>query len=385
MAEERIPLFDLKLPAEALRQAQKVLASGWINTGPKAAELEKSIAAMTGVRYAVAVNSATAGLQLALEALGAGPGREIITTPFTFAATVAAIIRTGAMPVFADIDPGTLNVDPDEVARKVTPQTLCVLPVDIAGHPADYPELLDICERRRLPLVADGAHSLGAAVGRKPVAQMADATVHSFQATKNLTTGDGGIVLSRHKILVERVRLLSQHAMTANAYQRKKSQRWQYDILAPGLKANLTDVHAAIGLGQLPSFRKNQDRRQTLARRYQRYLAELSEYVACPVVKDGYRHAWHLYIVRLHLSRLRIGRTRFMALMAEAGIECGVHYRPLFEMSFYRELGFTSQHFPNAAYAGQRVITLPLYPHLKFAQVDRICGVLRDIVIRFRR
>jgi dTDP-4-amino-4,6-dideoxygalactose transaminase len=385
MSEARIPLFDLKLPSESLKQVREVLASGWVNTGPKVAEFEKGIAAMTGVRYAVAVSSATAGLQLALEALGAGPGREVITSPFTFAATAAAIIRTGAMPVFADIDPGTLNVDPDEVARKVTPQTLCVMPVDVAGHPADYPELADICEKRRLPLVADGAHSLGAAVGRESVAELTDAVVHSFQATKNLTTGDGGMVLTRHKILAERVHLLSQHAMTASAYQRRKSQRWQYDVLAPGLKANLTDVHAAIGLGQLPSFKKNQDRRQTLARRYVRNLAELSDFVTCPVVKDGYRHAWHLYIVRLHLSRLRIERNRFIALMSDAGIECGVHYRPLFEMSFYRELGFTAQHFPNAAYAGQRVLTLPFYAHLKPSQVDRVCNAIRDIVARFRR
>jgi dTDP-4-amino-4,6-dideoxygalactose transaminase len=381
----RIPLFDLKLPPESIRQVRDVLASGWLNTGPKAAEFEKSIAAMVGVRYAVALNSATAGLQLTLEALGCGPGREVVTTPFTFAATSAAIIRAGAMPVFADIDPATLTIDPDEVARKITSRTVCVLPVDVAGHPADYPELGDICDRKHIPLVADAAHSLGAAVGRYSVDRLVDAAVHSFQATKNLTTADGGMVVTRHKIIAERVRLLSQHAMTANAYQRSKSGKWAYDVLAPGLKANLTDVHAAIGLGQLAGFEKNQLRREKIAARYCRNLGDLSDFVVMPVVRDGYRHAWHLFIVRLHLSRLRIRRARFIELMADAGIECGVHYRPLFEMSFYREIGFTRQYFPNAAYAGERVVSLPLYPGLTTSQVDHGCEAVRRIILRFRR
>jgi dTDP-4-amino-4,6-dideoxygalactose transaminase len=385
MATKHIPLFDLKLPAGSFREVREVLASGWLNTGPKVAQFEKSVASMVGVRYAVAVNSATAGLQLALESLGVGPGREVITTSFTFAATAASIIRTGAMPVFADIDPATLNIDPDEVARKITPRTACVLPVDVAGHPADYPELGDVCDRRHVPLVADAAHSLGASIGRYSVARVADAAVHSFQATKNLTTADGGMVVTRHKIVADRVRLLSQHAMTSNAHQRRKSGRWAYDVLAPGLKANLTDVHAAIGLGQLATFEKNQRRREKIAERYSRNLADLSDFVTAPVVKDGYRHAWHLYIVRLHLSRLRIGRTRFISLMAQAGVECGVHYRPLFEMSFYRGIGFTPQYFPNAAYAGKRVVTLPLYPGLKTSQVDRICDAIRKITTHFRR
>ena len=385
MGNRHIPLFDLKLPAASFRCVNEVLKSGWLNTGAKVAQFEKEVASLAGVRYAVAVNSATAGLQLTLESLGVGPGREVITTPFTFAATAAAIIRTGALPVFADIDPATLNIDPDEVARKITRRTACVLPVDVAGHPADYPELNAVCDRKHVPLVADAAHSLGATVGRRSVARLTDAAVHSFQATKNLTTADGGMVLTNHKMIAERVKLLSQHAMTSNACQRRKSGRWAYDVLAPGLKANLTDVHAAIGLGQLATFVKNQERREKLAQRYCRNLADLADFVAMPEVRDGFRHAWHLFIVRLHLSRLRIGRARFIALMAEAGIECGVHYRPLFELSFYREIGFSARYFPKAAYAGQQVVSLPLYPGLKTSQVDTVCGAVRNIVLRFRR
>jgi len=385
MAEKHIPLFDLQLPAASLRGVQEVLKSGWLNTGPKAAEFEKAIAAMTGEKYAVAVNSATAGLQATLEALGAGPGREVITTSYTFAATAASIIRTGAMPVLADIDPVTLNIDPDEVARKVTPHTLAILVVDIAGHPAQYPSLLAISAKRRLPLVADAAHSLGATYAGKSSAQLTDAAIYSFQATKNLTTADGGMVVTRHKAIAERARLLTQHAMTSNAYQRRKANRWEYDVLAPGLKANLTDVSAAIGLGQLATFDATQRRRQAVADRYSRNLSDLSDYLAIPDVQPDCRHAWHLYIIRLHLSRLKISRAKLITLMSEAGIECGIHYKPLFDMSFYRELGFESQHFPNAVYAGRRVVSLPMYPHLKPAQVDRVCDVLRDLVVRHRR
>jgi dTDP-4-amino-4,6-dideoxygalactose transaminase len=229
VVEKRIPLFDLRLPSASMRNVQQVLKSGWLNTGPKAAEFEKAIAARVKEKYAVALNSATAGLQATLEALGAGPGREVITTSLTFAATAASIIRTGAMPVLADIDPATLNIDPDEVARKVTTQTMAILSVDIAGHPADYPALLAISAKRRLPLIADAAHSLGATYAGQSSAQLTDAAVYSFQATKNLTTADGGMVVTRHKLIADRVRLLSQHAMTSNAYQRNQSRRWEYE------------------------------------------------------------------------------------------------------------------------------------------------------------
>jgi len=385
MVNRKIPLFNLKLSAESKRQVREVMTSGWLNSGPKVREFEKVIAGLARVRYAAALSSGSAGLQLTLEALGAGPGKEVITTPFTFVATAAAIIHTGATPIFADINPATLTIDPDEVARKITTETQCVLPVDIAGRPADYNRLAALCKRYNLSLVADAAHSLGARIGKKSIAQLADAAVHSFQATKNLTTADGGMVLSRHKALIERVRLLARHGMTTTAFQRRNSQRWAYDVVELGHKANLSDLHAAVGLGQLSVFEKNQAHRDRLAERYLRHLDGLQDYLELPTVSSGEYHAWHLFIIKLHLSRLRIGRNRFMALLADAGIETGVHYRPLFEMSFYRELGYAEQYFPNAAYAGRRVMSLPLYPELKLADVDFVCDRIAGIVRRFAR
>jgi len=278
-----------------------------------------------------------------------------------------------------------LNIDPDEVARKVSPQTACVLPVDIAGCLADYRSLRNICKHHDLPLIADASHSLGATCRKRTVAQLADAAIHSLQATKNLTAAEGGLVVSRHKILVDQVRLLSTHAMTATAHKRRKTGSWTYDVVDLGLKANLSDVHAAIGLGQLSVFEKNQAKRARLAQRYCKRLESLAEHFELPPVGDHCQHAWHLFIIRLHLSRLRIKRDRFIRLMADSGIECGVHYRPIFELSYYRRLGFTAQYFPNAAYAGRRVVSLPMHPELTMADIDFVCDNIERILRKHAR
>jgi len=380
MEKRSIPLYDLKLSPGTKKQVNAVLSSGWLSTGPLARELEKQIAKLAHVRYTAAVSSATAGLQLTLEALGARKGTEVITSPFTFCATAEAILRSEAIPVFADIDPITLNIDPDEIERKITSKTLCVMPVDIAGHPADYKSLGAICRRHRLPLIADASHTLGATYRGRTVAQMADAAIHSFQATKNVTSAEGGIVASRHQALVERIQLLSRHAMTTNAFQRRQANKWEYDVVGLGFKANLSDIHAAVGLGQLAVFEKNQVKRGSIAARYVKGLTGLEDYLEPPPADNACHHAWHLFIVRLHLSRLKIDRDRFIKLMAREGVQCGVHYKPLFEMSYYQQLGFLPQYFPNAAYAGQRVVSLPMFPQLSMTDVDYVCEKVRRII-----
>ncbi|MBU0983752.1 MAG: DegT/DnrJ/EryC1/StrS family aminotransferase [candidate division Zixibacteria bacterium] len=385
MAERRIPLFDLKLSPAAIREVNSVLISGWLTTGARVQAFERELAAVTGVRYVSAVSSATAGLFLTLEALGCGPGTEVITTPFTFVATAEAILRNGALPIFADIDPVTLNIDPDEVERKITDRTACVLVVDIGGYPCEYRRLREICDARKIPLVADASHSLGARYLRKTTAQQVDAAVYSFQATKNVTTAEGGAVISRHRILTDRVKLCSLHAMTRTAYQRRQEKHWQYDIVDLGYKGNLSDVHAAIGLGQLQGFAANQKKRQAIADRYRHGLAGIGDWVRSAKPVRGRIPAWHLYIVRLRLSRMGIDRDDVIRLMAESGVECGVHYRPLFDMSFYQTLGLSRQFFPNAAYAGDRVISLPMYPELRLRDVDYVCDRLRSIVMQYSR
>lgn len=381
--DSTIPLFDLKLSRQALDSAAACLKSGWLNTGPRVARFEKSVARRMKVRHAAAVSSATAGLQLILQVIGAGKGKRVITSPFTFVATVEAIIHTGARPVFVDIDPANLTIDPDLIERKMNSQTVAVLPVDIAGRLSDYQRLRRICNSKKLPLIADAAHSVSATWRGRSAASLADAAVLSFHVTKNLTCGEGGMVLSRHKHLIEEVRLLAGHGLTSAAYGRKQKGQVGYDALELGYKANMSELHAAIGLGQLEVLNSEQTKRERLAERYLSNLSHLSEYMELPPVNKSGQHGWHLFIIKLNLPRLIIDRDRFIGLMAKAGVECGVHYRPIFELTHYRKLlRLSDSHCPKAANAGLRVVSLPMWPGLKLKQVDQVCGAIENIVRR---
>ena len=385
-APKKISLYDIKLSPAAIKQATDTLKSGWLSSGPKVAAFEKAIAEKMATRYAVAVGSATSGLQMVLTAIGAEPGKEVITTPFTFVATVEAIMATGATPVFADIDPHTLNLDADEVYRKFSRHTLAVMPVDIGGFPADYEILKIICKNRQIPLIADAAHSIGTAFKGRPVPRHTDAAVISFHATKNLICGEGGMVVSKHKAVVDLVRLMTHHGLTSSAHERRQNRTWEYDAIYPGCKANMSEVHAAIGLGQLTVFEKEQKIRGQLAERYIKNLKPHTDYFELPHSDRRNHHGWHLFILKLHLSHLKIDRNRFIELMGQMGVECGVHYKPVFELSFYRDaLGLSPQYFPNTAYAGRRVITLPLYPSLAPSEVDYVCDCVGKIIKQHAR
>ncbi|MCK4607572.1 MAG: DegT/DnrJ/EryC1/StrS family aminotransferase [candidate division Zixibacteria bacterium] len=380
-SKTRIPLFDLKVSAAAKKEVAKTLTSGWLTSGPRVAAFERAVAKLLGVRYSAAVSSATVGLQLALRAIDIGPGDEVVTTPFTFVATLEAIMATGARPVLADINPDTLNIDPDEIERKITGHTRALVPVDIAGYPADYEQLCAISGEFSIPVVSDSAHAVGSAYRNRSIPRLADASVFSFYSTKNLTCGEGGMVVSKHKTLAETVRCLARHGLTSQAWTRKTGSEQTYDAVSAGFKANMSDVHAAIGLGQLGTLASDQKLRELLAMRYLENLQDLPELVELPTIQRHYRHGWHLFIVRLHLSALKIDRDRFIHLMAARGIECGVHYRPIFELSYYRDaLGLSPQYFPNSAYAGRRVVSLPLYPCLKAGEVDYVCECAAEIL-----
>ena len=383
---KKIPLFDLKISTAAKREVAGVMNSGWLSAGPKVASFEKKIASLLKVPHGVAVNSATAGLQVALQAIGVGPGREVITSPFTYVATVGAIMAVGALPVLADIYPDTLNIDPDEIDRKFSANTGAVIPVDVAGHPANYDELQTLCDRAKVPLIADAAHSIGATYRKHSVPMVADGAVLSFSSTKNLTCGEGGIVLSRHKPFIEMVRLISRNGLTRTTHERRISGNAQYDAVRSGHKASMSELHAAVGLGQLVDFKTQQKKREQLAERYLSNLSDLTDFLEPPVVRKHCKHGWHLFIIRLHLSALKIDRDRFINLMARRGIECGVHYRPLFDLSFYRDhLSLSPQFFPNAAYAGLRVVSLPFFPALKLSEIDTVCEAIHSIVTRHKR
>lgn len=380
-----IRLFDLTVSREAIDEVTRSLKSGWLSTGPRVAQFERAILTAVRAKYAVAVNSATAGLAVALKAAGVGAGAEVVTTPLTFVATIEAILYCGGIPVFADIDAESLTLDAESVSRSLTARTAAVVTVDMAGHPCDYAKLRAVCSRRRIPLIADSAHAFGARYRGKPIPHWTDAAVYSFYATKNLTCGEGGMVVANRKQYMERVRYLSRHGMTSNAFQRQQRGGWEYDVVDLGFKANMSDIHAAVGLGQLQSFESDQKKRRQLVIRYYQNLEGLNEYIDLPFEQPHCRSAWHLFIIKLQSGRLRISRDQFISLMAKDGIECGVHYQPVFDFTYYRTLQRWKKRCPNVVDAASRIVTLPLYPKLTVRDVDSICDRIADLCTKYGR
>jgi dTDP-4-amino-4,6-dideoxygalactose transaminase len=380
MKKVRIPLCDITVSPAAKREVGDTLRTAWLSTGPKARKFEEAVARRLKVKHGVALNSATSGLFLALKGMGIQPDDEVITVPYTFAATVETILHCGARPVMVDIDSTTLTMDPDSLARRISRQTRLVIPVDLAGAACDYKRIRTICSRYEVPILADAAHAFGSLHRGKSMAQLVDAAVYSFYATKNLTCGEGGMVVSKDRKLIDQIRLLSRHGMSSNAHQRKSGGEWEYDISVLGYKANMSDPHAAIGLGQLSRFEKDQRQRERIAARYSKNLSDLTELVELPKVPVASTHSWHLYIIKLIPDRLGLSRDQFVEGMAKQGIECGVHYKPVFEFSYYRKLGYRPSDTPVAASIWKRVVSLPIFPGLTGAQVDRVCDTLRRLL-----
>ena len=381
-----IPFAKPLIGQEEIEAVKRVLESGMLAEGKVSRDFEKMYAEYTGTKFATVTNNGTTALSTALEALNIQPGDEVITSPFTFIASANSIAMVGAIPVFVDVKPDTYNIDPDLIEEAITDKTRAIMPVHIFGMPSDMKHIMDISDSHGLLVIEDACQAHGAEIDGKKVGAFGHVASFSFYATKNLTCGEGGMVLSRHRPFSDLVRILSRHGLTSTAHERSGSGEWKYEAVRAGCKASLSELHAAVGLGQLSDYKRQQKQRERLAERYVKNLSDLREYLEPPVVRKHCRHGWHLFIIRLHLSALKIDRDRFIRLMARRGIECGVHYQPIFELSFYRNhLGLSPQFFPNATYAGRRVVSLPFYPTLKPGEVDRVCESIRSIVIRHHR
>jgi dTDP-4-amino-4,6-dideoxygalactose transaminase len=384
----RAQYLPLTLPAIGEREKQLVLETldtGWITTGKRSIELAERVAKLAGARYGLAVNSATGALHLALVALGVGPGDEVITSAYTFVACVNVIEHVGARPVLVDIEPDTLCMDPAAVERALGPRTRALLTVDYGGHPCDYGRLLPLAERAGVPVLEDAAHALGAAWEGRPVGSFSTITAFSFYATKNLTTGEGGAAVTNDSALAERLGLLSLHGMNRDAWKRYTSTgSWYYEVTAPGFKYNLSDVLAAIGLGQIERFDDMQRRRAALVARYQELLADVPE-VHRPMPRANVTHAWHLYPIALELERLTCDRGRFIAELRSENIGSSVHFIPIhFHPHFRESLGLIEGQFPAAENAYKRAISLPLFATMSDRDVDDVCAAVRKIVAHFR-
>lgn len=380
-----LPFSPPSIGEEEIAAVVATLRSGWVTTGPQCRELEKGMAAFLGQHDALAVNSCTAALHLALAVSGIGPGDEVVTTPFTFAATANVIEHLGARVVFADVEPDTLNIDPVLVERAVTPRTRALVPVHYAGHPAELDALYEIAGHNRLVLLEDAAHALPARYRGRLIGAGVNPVAFSFYATKNLTTIEGGL-LTADPAFLERARPMSLHGMSRDGWKRYDgSGTWAYEITAPGYKYNLTDVAAAIGLVQLRRLPIFQKRRARIAALYANGFKDL-EAIECPTVRSHVEHAWHLYPLRLRPEMLRIGRDRFIEELKARGIGTSVHFIPLHIQPYYRDrYGWKPDDFPVAYTNYLRILSLPLHPLLADSDVTRVIETVRDLVIRNQR
>jgi dTDP-4-amino-4,6-dideoxygalactose transaminase len=377
--EELVELARPDYGEAEIAAVASALASGWTTTGPRTSEFEKAFCEYTGVRYALAVNSGSAALHLALAALRIGPGDEVITTPLTFCATVNAILLTGATPILADVG-DDLNISPDAIERAITSRTRAILPVHLAGLPFDMDAIGSLAEERGLLVVEDAAHAAGSSYGSIRIgAGSSDAVAFSFYATKNLSTGEGGMVTCRDPELRERMRVLSLHGISHDAWERQGAKdNWEYDVVECGFKYNMSDISAAIGLVQLARLDEMNTRRAAIARAYNDAFAGVSG-LELPPDSAKATHVWQLYILRLNLDRLTVDRSQFIAEMRRRGIGCSVHFKPIPMHSYYRDRLDLRDPCARAISEYPRLVSLPLSSRLNDAEVGRVIAAVRDI------
>ena len=354
--------------------------SGWLTTGFKTREFEKKIAEAIGCKHALAVNSCTAALHLALEALGVGPGDEVITSPMTFTATAAVVEHLGARPVFVDVEPDTLNLDARRVEPAITPRTKAILPVHFAGLACDMDPILDAGRRHGIKVVEDAAHAIPPLYKGNLIGTLGDITCFSFYATKNITTGEGGMLATEDDAIAERVKLMHLHGMSRDAWKRyQEAGSWSYEVLAPGFKYNLSDVASAIGIPQLKRCWDFHARRREIARRYHEAFQALDT-IQVPAAPDDAAHGWHLYVIQLQLDRLSIDRDQFIRELSARKIGVSVHFIPLHIQPYYRDrYGYAANDFPNAYGAFQRIISLPIYAKMTDDDVEDVIATVTDI------
>ena len=378
--QDRI-IFGAPLIGEAEAEAvAECIRSGWIGLGERVGRFEQEFAAYKGAPYAAAVSSCSAGLHLALEALGIGPGDEVIAPTLTFCSTIHAILHTGAKPVLVDCERVSMNIDPALAERAITPRTKAMIVVHMCGRSCEMNSILEIARRHDLKLVEDCAHAIETTYHGRGAGLLGDAGCFSFYPTKSITTGDGGMVISRHRELIERVKLLSYNGVATSAWTRFAGNVAGYEVLAAGYKYNMTDLEAALGLPQLPMVEERWAQRERLWRAYDARLSGLP--VRLPEVgARETRHAYHLYTPLLQVEQLSVGREQIVAAMEAENIGVGIHYEPAHTQPFYIErFGRDDEAYPNATYIGERTISLPLSAGMTESDVSDVCAALGRIL-----
>ena len=362
----------------------EVLRSDWITTGPKVAEFEEAFAAEVGSKYAVSFSSGTGALHGAAFAAGLGPGDEAITTPMTFCATANCVLYQGAKPVFADICPDTLNIDPDEVTRHINPHTKAILPVDYAGHPADLHPILELAERHGLIVIEDACHALGAQYRGKRLGSISHMTVFSFHPVKHITTGEGGMVTTDDAKLARQLRMFRNHGIDSDARQRQAEGQWLYEMVALGFNYRLTDIGCALGLSQLKKLPNNIARRREIAARYTEAFNAIPS-IRTPVVRPDVNPAWHLYPIRLDLKNFRVGRSEIFRDLRAAGLGVNVHYIPVHLHPYYRDrFAYRVGEYAIAETAYDSLISLPMFHGMTDHDAQEVIASVQTVAERYR-
>jgi dTDP-4-amino-4,6-dideoxygalactose transaminase len=384
--EDFLPLTRPWIGPEEKQEVMDTLDGVWLSRGPKVSQFEREFEQYTRANHAIAVCSCTAALHVSLVAAGVKEGDEVITSPITFPATTNAILYERATPVLVDVDRRTFNIDPDLIEKRITSRTKAIIPVHMAGQPCDMDRILEVARRHSVLVIEDAAHAVGAKYREQHVGTVGDVGCFSFYASKNLVTGDGGMIIAADKNFAEFARVISLHGMSTSAWKRySKEGSTSWELVYPGFKYNMTDIEASLGIHQLRKIEIITDLRQKWSSLYDQLLGDIPE-IVLPYRAPHRRHACHLYIITLNLDRLNVTRDEFMERLKAENIGCGIHFVSVHLQPYYQKrFGFKREDYPNAAWLSDRILSLPLFPQMTEEDVQDVARALRKVVARARR
>lgn len=382
--QQRLPYGRQSISEEDIQAVAEVLRSDWLTTGPNVAEFEAALSQTTGAPHAIAVNSGTAALHAAMFALGIGEGDEVIVPPMTFAASANCVLYQGGKPVFADVDPTTLLIDPAAVAAKITPRTKAIVAVDYAGQPADYAALRALADQHNLKIVADACHAIGGSLEGQPVGTLADLSTFSFHPVKHVTTGEGGAITTADPTWADRMRHFRNHGITTDHHQREQSGSWFYEMQTLGYNYRITDFQCVLGQGQLKRLPDFVTKRQSIAQRYDEFFAEVPQ-ICTLEVRAGASHAYHLYPVLLNLEYFSVDRRQIFEALRAEGIGVNVHYIPVYWHPMYQGLGYRKGECPVSEQAYERLLSLPMFPDMTERDQQDVFTAIQKVIRAYQR